>query len=75
MVNVQKLKGRMVEKGLTQEDVATLLNIDRSTFNRKINSSDGQYLTVKEVGELMDILSISDPVEYFFAHKLRKSNE
>ena len=68
MVNVSKLKARMVEKELNQEKVASLMSIDRSTFNRKVNSQDGQYLTVKDVTVLMDILDIKEPNEYFFCN-------
>lgn len=66
MVNISKVKARMVEKNLTQEQIAEKLGVDRSTFNRKINNADGQYLTVKEAYQLMGILEIVEPKEYFF---------
>ena len=38
MVNVQKLKGLIVEKGTTQQAVADSIGIDRSTFYRKMKN-------------------------------------
>lgn len=36
MINSNKIKGRMVEMGITQKDVARTLNIAPSTVSQKI---------------------------------------
>ena len=57
MVNVNKLKGRMVEKGLTGGQLSQLLSIDRATFYRKM-ASNGETFTVREVSEIATILQL-----------------
>lgn len=66
-MNVNKIKGRMVELGYTQELLAKKFGVDTSTINRKINYSDGSKITVAEAQKLIDILEIDNPMEYFFA--------
>ena len=58
MVNTSLLKSKLKAKDLTQADVAKMLGIDTSTFNRKINNSEGDCITVKEVDQLTEILNI-----------------
>lgn len=68
MVNILKLKARLKEKNLTQEDMAKRLGINPSTLNKKINDEAGEYLTIDEAERIKDILDIStsDIAEYFF---------
>lgn len=66
MINVNKIKARMVELGYTQERLANEMGVDTSTINRKINYSDGSKLTVLEAYKLTEILSIENPTDYFF---------
>ena len=47
MVNINKLKGKIVENGLTIEKLADNIGIDRSTLYRKINNN-GETFTIKE---------------------------
>lgn len=70
MLNVNKLKARMVELGYTQEKLANEMGLDTSTINRKINYSDGSKLTVFEACKIADILAIDNPTEFFFTSKL-----
>lgn len=70
MINVNKIKARMVELGYTQEKLANEMGVDKSTINRKINYSDGSKLTVLEAYKLVEILSIENPTDYFFTSKL-----
>lgn len=58
MLNVQMFKGKVVEKGLTLGAVANAINIDRSTMSRKL-SNDGDEFTIKQVDELVKLLSLS----------------
>ncbi len=66
MINVLKLKAKMVECGVTQKQLANELGIDPTSLNRKINDKDGKFLTVKEANEIAEFLKISDPKDYFF---------
>ena len=50
-----KLKGKRVEKGLTQEDISKKLNIDKSAYARKEN---GQVqFRLDEVKKILEILN------------------
>lgn len=72
MVDTKKLKAKLKEKGLTQEAVAGKMYMNPATFNRKINNSEGETLTVKEVEMLAGILQIPREhlTEIFFTEKL-----
>lgn len=60
-----KLKGKMKEMGLSQEQVSNMLGISTQSFNAKINSR--KQFTLGEVITLCDLLNIENPKEYFFA--------
>lgn len=59
MVNIDKLKGRIVEKRYTVEKLSNEMGIDKSTFYRKLNSN-GESFTLKEVCAMINLLKISD---------------
>lgn len=59
-----KLKGRMVEKKVTQGEMAKKLNVSVSTLNAKLNKK--REFTVNEVIVVCKVLEISNPNEYFF---------
>ena len=58
MVNINKLKGKIVEKGLNVSKLAKLINVDTSTLYRKINNN-GDTLTIKEADSIVKILNLS----------------
>ena len=64
MVNVNKLKGKIVENGLTIDKLADLINIDRSTIYRKL-SNKGETFTIKEAAMIAHVLHLS--ADYFNA--------
>lgn len=68
-VDVAKLKGRAVEKGLTGEQVSKMLGIDQSTYYRKLKT-EGESFTVGQVFAIAEALELSreDAVEIFFSH-------
>ena len=75
MVNVNKLKGKIVERGLNVERVAKSLKMNKSTLYRRLE--DGSQFTVGEVQalcksgtysqEAMEILMV-------VSHDVRKDN-
>lgn len=56
-VNVNKLRGKIVENGLNMSTLAIKLEIDRSTLYRKVNS-EGDKLTIKEANEIVELLNL-----------------
>ena len=58
MVNLI-LKGKIREKGLSQQDVATKIGISLSRFNAKLNNTDGAQFTLREVKDMRDLLELS----------------
>lgn len=58
MIQMNKLKARMVEKGLSIAAVATAMGIDKSTLYRKFREPD--KLCVGDVRQLAAILELND---------------
>ncbi|WP_394874605.1 DUF739 family protein [Clostridium neonatale] len=67
-MDVNKLKGKMIEKSYTQKKMAKELGITEQSLNAKMNSRS--QFTLKEVVEIVSILEIDDPVEIFFNKKI-----
>lgn len=70
MYDYSKLKGRIKEKGLTQEDIANHINKDKSTLSLKLNN---QSLFVQdEISEIVELLDIpgEEIKQYFFTRKV-----
>lgn len=65
----QKIKGKIVEHGLSQAKVAQLLGISTNSLNSKLNGK--VEFTICEATNLIEILNISDPIDVFFAPDLR----
>ena len=66
MVAVDKLRGIIAERGMSQRQVAKLLGVTEKTFYTKMKT--GVFGT-DEVERLIDILSISNPVDIFLAKR------
>lgn len=68
MVNVNRLKGVIVEKGKTQQQVAEEIGIDRSTFYRKMK--DGGNFSVGEASKMAETIPLTDfeAISIFFNH-------
>lgn len=58
MVNINKLKGKIVENGLTIDKLADLIKVDRSTMYRKL-SLKGETFTIKEATMIAQALHLS----------------
>lgn len=72
-VDVNKLKGNIAEKGMTQEAVAKAIGIDAGTFSRKMKC-DGLAFTVGQMHQIVDILDItpSEAAHIFLAENSQK---
>lgn len=65
MINTNKLRGLIAENGYSQSDIAKMLGITPKTFYEKMNK--GVFYS-DEIEEMINILSISDPVAIFFTN-------
>lgn len=67
-MNVNKLKGKIVEKGMNVTALAEQMGIDRATLYRKLKNS-GQTLTIREVNKIVEVLELTEKeaLEIFFA--------
>lgn len=68
MVNLNKLKGKIVENGYSIETVAKKIGINKSTFYRKMNKN-GDNFSIKEANAIVELLKLSnsEAVAIFFA--------
>lgn len=64
-MNISKLRGKIVENGLTQDELAKRINIDRSTLSRRMKT--GESFTVGEASKITAVLNLSkdEAVEIF----------
>ncbi len=69
MVNVSKLKAKIIERNMSIEEFANKIDKNKATVYRKINGN-GDNFTIKEVDSMIRALEISSPDEItsiFFA--------
>jgi predicted transcriptional regulator len=64
LIRTNKLKGIIVEKGLSQSDVAKSIGITPKTFYDKMKR--GVFGT-EEVEKMIQLLDIKNPADIFFA--------
>jgi len=57
-VDINRLKGSIAARGMTQESVAKAIGIDNSTFIRKMKC-EGVAFSVGQMHKLVDVLAIS----------------
>lgn len=57
-MNVNKLRGKIVEKGMNVEKLSSEMGIDRATVYRKLNNN-GESFTVREVRSIISILDLT----------------
>ena len=56
--NIDKLRGKMAEKRISQEELAKQIGIDPSTFYRKMKA-DGSSFTVGQMHKIVAALDLS----------------
>lgn len=66
MTDTRKLRAIIVEKGMTQSEVAEKLNISLTSFNYKVNNK--RAFNSDEMFKLCEILQIEDPKPIFFTN-------
>jgi len=66
LININKLRGKIAEKGLNISKLAELIGVDKSSMYRKIKLG-GETLTIKEVELIVKALDLStDEFEQIF---------
>ena len=58
MVNVQKLKGKMVEQGFNISSFAEAIGVDKSTLYRRFDDG-GQSFTIGEIERMAEVLVLT----------------
>ena len=67
MVNCNLLKAEIVKAGYTQKEFCQKIKMAPSTFIRKMRT--GEFKT-SEADAIIDVLSLKNPSEIFFAERL-----
>ena len=57
-MNLNKLKGKIIEKGLNVETLAERIGVDRSSMYRKLNNFE--KITIGEAKKIKDVLGLSN---------------
>lgn len=70
-VNINKLKGKLVEKGFSVVQLAERMGINKATMYRKLENG-GLGLSVKDANLIVEILGLTlqEAMEIFFAKKV-----
>lgn len=70
-MNVNKLKGKIVERGLNITKLAEAIGMDRSTFYRKMQN-DGETFTIREVNNIVKALNLTpnEAMDIFFTNRV-----
>lgn len=68
MCDVAKLKGKIVENGLSQIELAKAVGMDRSTLSRKMKN--GEAFTIGEANRIVTILKLTreEAIKIFFTN-------
>lgn len=65
MINAKKIRARIVELGLTQQQVAEEIGMSAKTFSIKMNN--GKF-GLDEAERMISVLKIEKPDTYFFTN-------
>ena len=65
MINANKIRARIVELGMTQEQVAEKIGMSKKTVSLKMKS--GKF-GLDEADKMIDVLKIEKPETYFFSN-------
>ena len=66
MVNVNKLKAKMVENGINVDEISDMIGVDRATFYRRL-ANNGETFSIKEADMIINVLNLTkDEVNSIF---------
>lgn len=70
-VNINKLKGKIIERGMTVAQLAEQIGMDRATLYRKMGNN-GETMLVKDANNIVSALqlTVDDAVSIFFSHSV-----
>jgi len=76
VVNINKLKGKIVENGLTIGELAKEIGLDKSTLYRRLNN-DGETFTIREANLICSVLGLTskEVTEIFFGNHIATSQD
>ena len=57
-MNIQMLKGKIVERGLNVDSVASKMGLSRASLYRKLRG--GEKITIGEAAKIRDVLNLSE---------------
>lgn len=69
MVDSREIKRRIQQMRLNQRIIAEKMGLCPSTVSKKINESFGESFSIKEAEQIIKLLQIENPSEYFFTKK------
>lgn len=61
-MNINKLKGKIVERGMNIEALASAIGINRASLYRKLN--DAEKITIGEAAKMKNTLEMTDDEAY-----------
>ena len=67
MILTNELKGKIVSKGFTQQDIAKYLGISTRTFNQKLKKG---IFDSDQIFKMIKLLEIENPMSIFFAENV-----
>ena len=71
MVDIQRLKGKIIEKGFTVLTLSDQIGIDRTTLYRRF-SDHGKSFTIGEIEQIVSVLHLTEQEarEIFFVQEV-----
>ena len=67
MINANLIRAKIVEHGMTQQQVAELIGMSGKTFSLKMKNGT---FGLDEAQKMIDLLQIEQPEKYFFGIKV-----
>lgn len=61
-MNVNKLRGKIVENGMNVEELASKIGVDRASLYRKLNNAE--KITIGDAAKMKEALALSDTEAY-----------
>lgn len=72
-MNANKIKGKIIERGMTQGEVAKIIGISANSLSRKLLGKRDFLLS--EVIALCSVLELDNPQEFFLEEKSQIRND